>query len=54
MLTGRHAVITGGGRGIGAAIALALAGESARVSLLGRDAETLRTQLPRRIRTARR
>ena len=43
MLTGRHAVITGGGRGIGAAIALALAGESARVSLLGRDAETLRT-----------
>src|ERR1700683_2900229 len=41
MLAGRHAVVTGGGRGIGAAIALALAAESARVSLLGRDAETL-------------
>ena len=41
MLAGRHAVITGGGRGIGAAIALALAAESARISILGRDAETL-------------
>jgi NAD(P)-dependent dehydrogenase (short-subunit alcohol dehydrogenase family) len=42
ILAGRHAVITGAGRGIGAAIAHGLAAEGARVSLLGRDAETLR------------
>jgi len=36
-LAGRHAVVTGGGRGIGAAIAAALAGEGATVSVLGRD-----------------
>jgi NAD(P)-dependent dehydrogenase (short-subunit alcohol dehydrogenase family) len=34
---GRHAVITGGGRGIGAAIAAALAADGADVTLLGRD-----------------
>jgi NAD(P)-dependent dehydrogenase (short-subunit alcohol dehydrogenase family) len=34
---GRHAVVTGASRGIGAAIAAALAAEGARVSLLGRD-----------------
>ena len=34
---GRHALVTGAGRGIGAAIAAALAGEGARISLLGRD-----------------
>jgi NAD(P)-dependent dehydrogenase (short-subunit alcohol dehydrogenase family) len=41
-LAGRHAVVTGAGRGIGAAIAQSLASEGARVSLFGRDAETLR------------
>src|ERR1700722_9210466 len=41
ILARRHAVVTGAGRGIGAAIAHALVAESARVTLIGRDAETL-------------
>ena len=40
-LTGRHALITGAGSGIGAAIARALAGAGARVSLAGRRREPL-------------
>ena len=40
--TGRHALITGGGSGIGAAVARALAAEGARVSLLGRRPDSLR------------
>ena len=40
-LDGRHAVVTGGGRGIGAAIALELARQGATVSILGRNRETL-------------
>jgi NAD(P)-dependent dehydrogenase (short-subunit alcohol dehydrogenase family) len=36
-LDGRHAVVTGGGRGIGLAIATALAAEGARITLMGRD-----------------
>jgi NAD(P)-dependent dehydrogenase (short-subunit alcohol dehydrogenase family) len=36
-LEGRHAVVTGGGRGIGAAIAVALAEQGASVTLMGRD-----------------
>ena len=40
-LAGRHALITGGGTGIGAAIALKLAGAGAAVSLVGRRAAPL-------------
>jgi NAD(P)-dependent dehydrogenase (short-subunit alcohol dehydrogenase family) len=40
-LAGRHALVTGGGRGIGAAIAVALAAEGARLTLLGRDRAVL-------------
>lgn len=39
--TGKHALITGGGTGIGAGTARALAAAGARVSLLGRRAELL-------------
>ena len=40
-LDGRHALITGGGTGIGAAAAAELAGEGAKLSLLGRRIEPL-------------
>jgi len=40
-LAGKHALVTGGGRGIGAAIATALAADGARVTLLGRDRDVL-------------
>jgi NAD(P)-dependent dehydrogenase (short-subunit alcohol dehydrogenase family) len=40
-LQGRHAIVTGGGRGIGAAIARALAAQGARVTLMGRTAAPL-------------
>jgi len=40
-LSGRHAVVTGGGRGIGAAVAQRLVAHGAQVSLLGRDLTTL-------------
>ncbi|HEY5059350.1 MAG TPA: SDR family NAD(P)-dependent oxidoreductase [Gaiellaceae bacterium] len=39
---GRHIVVTGAGRGIGKAIALRLASEGARLSLLARGADALR------------
>jgi NAD(P)-dependent dehydrogenase (short-subunit alcohol dehydrogenase family) len=41
VLAGRHALVTGAARGIGNAIAQVLAGAGARVSLLGRNIETL-------------
>jgi NAD(P)-dependent dehydrogenase (short-subunit alcohol dehydrogenase family) len=40
-LEGKHAVVTGGGRGIGAAIAESLARSGAKVTLLGRSREAL-------------
>jgi NAD(P)-dependent dehydrogenase (short-subunit alcohol dehydrogenase family) len=42
-LDGRHALVTGAGSGIGAAIARALVGEGARVTLAGRSREPLET-----------
>ena len=41
LLAGRHALITGGARGIGRAIAVKLMEHGARVTLLGRDARRL-------------
>ena len=43
-LHGRHAIVTGGGRGIGAAIAVELARLGARLTLLGRDGQSLERQ----------
>lgn len=43
-LAGRHAVVTGGGSGIGAATAATLLRAGARVTLMGRDAGRLQTQ----------
>ena len=40
-LAGRHALVTGGGSGIGAAAAKALAAEGAKLSLLGRRLEPI-------------
>ena len=42
-LAGKHALVTGGGRGIGAAIAQALLQQGASVTILGRDGGVLAT-----------
>ncbi|MFL6658714.1 MAG: SDR family NAD(P)-dependent oxidoreductase [Massilia sp.] len=42
-LTGKHAMVTGGSRGIGAAIARALINAGARVTITGRDMAVLET-----------
>ncbi len=46
-LTGKHALITGGGTGIGAAIALAMADAGAHVTITGRRLDVLKTHSDR-------
>lgn len=43
-LLGQHALVTGGGRGLGAAISARLARAGARVAITGRDEKTLQQQ----------
>jgi NAD(P)-dependent dehydrogenase (short-subunit alcohol dehydrogenase family) len=43
-LEGRHAIVTGGSRGIGAATAMELVGRGAHVTIMGRNRETLEQQ----------
>jgi len=43
-LSGQHAIVTGGGRGIGAAVAQALAQADARITLMGRSRDVLLSQ----------
>ena len=46
-LSGKHAVVTGGGTGIGAAIAQVLVNAGAAVSIMGRSAERLQAEATR-------
>ena len=43
-LEGKHAIVTGGSRGIGAAVAAELVARGAKVTIMGRSAETLEQQ----------
>jgi NAD(P)-dependent dehydrogenase (short-subunit alcohol dehydrogenase family) len=43
-LEGKHAIVTGGSRGIGAAVAMELVARGARVTIMGRTRETLERQ----------
>ena len=43
-LEGKHAIVTGGGRGIGAAVAAELVARGAKVTIMGRDEESLNRQ----------
>lgn len=43
-LEGKHAIVTGGSRGIGAAVAVELVSHGAKVTIMGRSAETLERQ----------
>lgn len=43
-LEGRHAIVTGGSRGIGAAVAAELVARGAKVTIMGRDQESLDRQ----------
>ena len=43
-LEGKHAIVTGGSRGIGAAVASELVARGAKVTIMGRDRETLERQ----------
>jgi NAD(P)-dependent dehydrogenase (short-subunit alcohol dehydrogenase family) len=45
VLSGQHAVVTGGSRGIGAAIATALAADGAAVTIMGRSGDDLDRRL---------
>ena len=47
LLSGRHAIVTGGGRGIGAAVSVALAELGANVTVMGRDRKRLDEQAAR-------
>jgi NAD(P)-dependent dehydrogenase (short-subunit alcohol dehydrogenase family) len=51
-LAGRHAVVTGGGRGIGAAIAEALGGAGARITVMGRSRDVLQAEADKLNRSA--
>ena len=44
-LAGKHALVTGGGRGIGLAVTRALLEQGAQVTMLGRNADTLQATL---------
>lgn len=42
-LKGKNAIVTGGGKGLGKAVALALANEGANVAITGRNEENLKS-----------
>jgi 3-oxoacyl-[acyl-carrier protein] reductase len=41
-INGKNAIVTGGGRGLGKAVALALANEGVNVAITGRNEKTLK------------